>query len=277
MKYRSPISLFSFQDIITCLTGIMIVVVLVLLLEVIESAATRAARSALNAERLEVIELEKELIAQVEAARTQLQNAQQELRENRPLTVAALQTRRSELDDRLRQIQEQREEARQNAAELDEKWKKLQLRSTELEQLKKQLEAAKKENQTLHTRLTELRDRFKANEMEWVAGRTPLRIEFVGHFERKPLLFECTGNAILMRDPAQPEKILREFSSNAPTMQTEIDRMIEYLETRSPEREYPVLLVRAEAAGYLEELLNRLRENNWRVGFEPIGTREEIR
>ena len=80
-----------------------------------------------------------------------------------------------------------------------------------------------------------------------------------------------------MRDPAQPEKILREFSSNAPTMQTEIDRMIEYLDTRSPEREYPVLLVRAEAAGYLEELLNRLRENNWRVGFEPIGTREEIR
>ena len=277
MKYRSPISLFSFQDIITCLTGIMIVVVLVLLLEVIESAATRAARSALNAERLEVIELEKELIAQVEAARTQLQNAQQELRDNKPLTVAALENRRRELEERLRQLRKEEEETRRHAAALDEELKKLQLRSTELEQLKTQLEAAKKEKQTLQARLKELLDRFREREVEWVKGRTPLRIEFVGHFERKPLLFECTGNAILMRDPAQPGKILREFSSDAPTMQTEIDRMIEYLDTRSPEQEYPVLLVRAEAAGYLEELLSRLRENNWRVGFEPIGTREEIR
>ena len=39
MKKSSPISLFSFQDIITCLTGIMIVVVLVILLQLVESTA----------------------------------------------------------------------------------------------------------------------------------------------------------------------------------------------------------------------------------------------
>ena len=47
MKHSSPISLFSFQDIITSLTGILIVIVLIIALELVETMATVAARSEL--------------------------------------------------------------------------------------------------------------------------------------------------------------------------------------------------------------------------------------
>ena len=43
MKKSTPISLFSFQDIITSLTGIMIVVVLIISLQLVESARAVAA------------------------------------------------------------------------------------------------------------------------------------------------------------------------------------------------------------------------------------------
>jgi hypothetical protein len=43
MKKSTPISLFSFQDIITSLTGIMIVVVLIISLQLVESTRAVAA------------------------------------------------------------------------------------------------------------------------------------------------------------------------------------------------------------------------------------------
>ena len=42
MKKDSPISLFSFQDIITCLTGIMIVIVLIILLQLVDATVAHS-------------------------------------------------------------------------------------------------------------------------------------------------------------------------------------------------------------------------------------------
>ena len=75
MKNSSPISLFSFQDIITSLTGIMIVIVLVILLQLVESTRVAAAHAQMLPEYQALKKVQQELLAKREELKKKITEA----------------------------------------------------------------------------------------------------------------------------------------------------------------------------------------------------------
>jgi hypothetical protein len=102
MKKDTPISLFSFQDIITCLTGIMIVVVLIILLQLVEAMTKHAAASPLAEEVKELRQREKELAAVRDSLLSSGESIDEEVRQYAAFSAEELKMMLEEYADKLK-------------------------------------------------------------------------------------------------------------------------------------------------------------------------------
>lgn len=96
-------SLFSFQDIITCTTGIMLMITLVMALRLVESSAS--APPAQTKKLVEQLESELESIAdQVGMLEDQFQQQKDILDSGALVDVSTLQNQQTDLEDRQQQV-----------------------------------------------------------------------------------------------------------------------------------------------------------------------------
>jgi hypothetical protein len=277
MKKSTPISLFSFQDIITCLTGVMIVIVLVIILQLVETTAAFATKSKLQPEYLALKQQQSALLQQRDALALRVQKMAKE-------TSAISDMSLAELNYLLQQEKKYAEIIVQEQSSLQKRLGDLTLEveKAELESEKIKLEIrelAKEENYVLelHAQLLALQNRqSKINEMI-ETKRKMLRFEFAGDQSKTPILVECNYWGFRARRyPSGPLKAFGEVKSNT-SVQEQIPDLIAWLKQEDLEQCYPVLLVREAVLPVYNDLLRKLWavDDTMAMGQEPLGAEEE--
>jgi len=193
-----PISLFSFQDIITCLTGIMIVIVLVILLQLVDSVAQAAARVEHHPEFQVMRNKLAELMQKEELLKKEL---------------ASLKNKKEEKDRRFQHATEAeiRFMIKQEEAKAIPIREKLDDLNRDLNRLRKEISQAQARDAILKQQIREqiqMTDHIKKLAMQAATLRKQkrelgdaiqrkskmLEFEFSGFYDHTPVLIEvCTG------------------------------------------------------------------------------------
>ena len=97
-SHSTPISLFSFQDIITSLTGIMVIIILVIVLQLVEATYNYENPKSDNLEYLELKEKQKDLSMQIQKVRNMGEEIAEELKEY-------VQVSQEAVDEQIKQAQ----------------------------------------------------------------------------------------------------------------------------------------------------------------------------
>ncbi len=289
MKDRgTPVSLFSFQDIVTSLTGIMVIVILVIVLQLAEARFEYENPKSDNPEYLalkaKINEL-KERLNQVKAAgeeipeefkayiNTPVEAIDSQLREEENATVAmSSEKERNEKDkvtikltfmqlkDLLKAVKEDKKEKEQNLEAVEEKLEAA-TKDDGTQPLERQLETLQLENERLR------------NDIRIAADR--VEFSFEGVMSRQPILIECTANGFRAQiyKSGQPVK---EFMGGR--MSTNIFELVDWLRKQDLKKSYPVLLLRKGFFPHLDELLDELYrvDEDMTMGKEPLDDKVKV-
>jgi len=248
----TPLSLFSFQDVITCITGIMILLVLFLVLEVImqkslDVPAQRPQESAPLQNPRAVAELRDEraqLEGEIERAASQLAGQPHaspwQIRRDLEGSRAErerLARRKDELIKGIRQREDVTQTGEQDREEMERQVRELQERVEELKQLLAQL--------TSEDHVT-----FAFEETH-----------------KTPVIVQCSGDQIRAK-PLSAQERMQAFPQQAGTSLT--PGFMEWANQRDAEREGFFLVIRPSAAPYAGDLIRTLKDAGFDVGYEPL-------
>lgn len=275
MKKTSPISLFSFQDIITCLTGIMIVVVLVMLLQLVESTATIMKRSKLLPEhnilqeRSSILKQQRDLLLQ------KLKNHSTEQNEYADISLPEI---KNQLQDELKYnqvLQRQEADLQKIYSTTTSNIEKLKLKLQQTRNSIKELSKDEKTVQELETMLLALEAQKNSTEEMIEKKRKTLRFEFSGFAEETPILIECNGWGFRVKSWPNGEVTTLGAPSGSLTKQLPI--LVEKLSRENIQSSYYVFLFKEDAIGYYDMIITAVSKEipGAKMGFEPIANAEE--
>lgn len=277
MKNSTPISLFSFQDIITSLTGIMIVVVLIISLQLVESTRAVAAIAKLRPEYdvlkkayQQLLEkrkiLEKKIVSKAEAADKYAKYSLDEINKiikEEEVFSEVLNEKKAKAEKALSDV------VRQNAQ-----------RKVRIEQLQKELKDLnrhKAEIRELQTEMLALLEQEKNISYLIQRDSKKLRFEFAGLDDQTPLLIEC--NSWGFRCRRYPDGEIVTFGSpGSGSLPKQLPALQKWINKNGITESYPVLLYREDAAVYFKKIniamFEIFRKQSW--GQELVGQQEEI-
>lgn len=239
---EAPMSFFSFQDIISCTTGILVLVTLLLTIEL----ATRTYA------KTPELQSEAELQQQLSAARARQQKlaqlvqsaaAQAESNVSAPISPAQVTAAQRELERRRLTVQAAREQLRKLDNTLAEMSKNLIQEAT----LADSLGAA------IARYRMQIEEALRDSRVVLIGGPATSKV---------PVLVELSAGHIRVgmgRTPDEREVLATFTGRNA------VDQFLTWAESRLPDSEYFVLFVRASAAGDFDRVLTVLRG---RLGFD---------
>lgn len=284
---ENPISLFSFQDIVTSLTGIMVIVILVIVLQLVETVSARISKIQPDDEFLQWKAEVQSLQENLKKLQEQGELLSEEVRKLMTLSPEVLAEMINK-EDLLKQIQ-QHESA---AVKLDQQSVASKILSIQQERknLQARLEEAHKENASLQktleavtnqakkiTRLLTLIEEGKqarSNLEVQINNMTPvLEFSFSGSLQRHPLLIECMEDGF--RAVVYGQTDVQDFTSGG--FSSNLNRLLSWLKTFDLTKSYPVLLYRGNAFKKHGEIENKILDlaPDILLGREPIasGTR----
>lgn len=252
---ESPFTLFSFQDIITSVTGIILLLTLILTLEL----TMRKFGTAEGAD-----------LALVHSLEENIERVQAELAQLRPLvaegTIAAERLASTSVVELQRQITLAGEQTLRAEAESQE----LQFELIRLQEVEKQTLATQFDRETDRKQLEELlRQAQEAREQVDEMRRTNSLIYSPDPGTGKvPWLVVLETNHIVATRAGSPGES-REFSSTSP--EGLVRQFLEFARSRSITREYFVLLVKPSGAAAFSDVLDELTSLGFEIGFDVIG------
>ena len=249
-----PFSLFAFQDIITSVTGIIVLVMLILSLELLQRkpntpdldshALLKQVQRALHTAHEEQIELQEHLQSDQAAVLAAAQLSPTELEHQRFQADRQLE----QLERELAELAKQNAQAARDRGQLDAK---LRERGGEVELVKQsRAEAAEAEAELAALQQT---NRVIYNvppdseKTAWLVDISAARVLAAPVGERRrPLCFEATGGLF----------------ETAP--------LLAWAEERRPDREYFILFVRPDGLAHFKDLRAGLRARGFDLGFDLI-------
>ena len=266
-KDNSPaISFFSFQDIITSITGIMFLVVMMLVLMILQQPDSAAKqmdqRVKENVKKLEqeVKALKQSLLIlakQAEMRKKRLEELKKLNMEKLPAIKNELVSKLEAADALLLQMDaEEKDFLKKQKEEVDKK-AKLLLDLDENEKLKKVNELKIVELKDLVLRQKKLAAKYK-NIVKFVWDKSN---------PKRPVLLDCSEKKIVMN--SLDGKIRnKSFSS--------ISDCLDYCKTLPADDTYFILLIKPSAFHYAENLSAQLREAGFERGREIIAKEEQV-
>lgn len=284
MKDRgTPISLFSFQDIITSLTGIMIIVILVIALQMLETVQQSQDAPPPPQEYTDVQKTLEELKARLHALENQQEPLPEEWLEILNSTPEAIEAMRKREEARNESLKKKKQSNQKTIETLKEKYaaiqEKLNKAEQELKELQQSLETplaeSKEENKELEKKLAELKDklaRLLEEERKLVnaiaAKRKKLEFSFVGERTHTPILVECKGNSF--RAGVYLSKDIRDFSSG--DFDDNLNALCKWLKGFDFSHYYPVLLYRESAIQHCNSIEGKIKnlDSSLKFGKDPI-------
>lgn len=274
MKDSNPISLFSFQDIITCLTGIMIVIVLVILLQLVD-ALTKATQSSpletvykeLQAECDLLREREKELSARLKKLRKESKKQkdipESELvknirREERYMKILAGELNQSE--EELKKVKEEQSKLAEQLKAEEEKSENNKQRDTNISQILAETERLKQEERRIY--------------QEFEKKRKMIRFTFSGMNNLTPVLIECCGWGF--RTKVHPNGNCRVFGTKGTSgIAAQLKNLNSYIREFKKDNIYLVFFFREETFPMVGTITFTFECDGYKIGKEVLEKGEE--
>lgn len=261
----SAISLFSFQDIITSITGIMFLVVLLLVLMMITSKVPTAKDN--NKSNENVKELQKELAElknKLQALRDSQKKIDKEIDDLKKLSPEEIRKRKLELQKILQVDQVKLDTLTSSLKLKEDQYKQLQ---TELQDLDKSVTHRKKLIEDLKKQLEELNKVIKAKETNRQQRTRVMKYVVHSNSAKQPVLAELDKDGIRFMilddkkviDLRRPDRAMESLS----LMAMELQKL-------DPSRIYFSIAVKPGGFKYVIQLLEIMKNNNFERGTEIL-------
>ena len=277
----TPISLFSFQDIVTSLTGIMVIVILVIVLQLVEATYNYENPKSDNPEYLELKEKQRELSMQIQNMKNMGEEIPEELKEYIHVSQEAVDEQIKQAQNAISMMKSEMEKNNQDLVDMSDSLKQHKELLTEvLEEKKKETDNKNvvdneikkveedKDILALERRLQALQK--EANHLKNdIVIPDKLEFSFEGVMTRQPILIECLGDGFRAQVYKEGEEIKsfmdEDFDSN-------LSSLLAWLKKNDLKKSYPVLLLREKAFSQLDKIQLELfkLDRNIVLGKEPL-------
>jgi myosin heavy subunit len=273
-KQESPISLFSFQDVIMSVVGIVILITLLLILKLITQNPPSSPAATISAQELqeqikslneELVEIQNEITQQHQTKLESVITPQTKNQIDALLaTTKRLNAECVELDKEIQNEKNRTEILKNN----------LKLRSSldsesQIKQMKEQLAKLKVENDKLseqEKKLQETADELTSKNQKLeneIAAATPRQINVTIQKKQDKSAFLCiydqNGLTILPTDISPSQN----FTSQSD--------FYKWVDSRNNSKEYFVIYFRPSRFGRYKEILDRIKAKGFDVGYQVIG------
>ncbi|MBQ9338350.1 MAG: hypothetical protein IJS14_13750 [Lentisphaeria bacterium] len=271
-----PVSLFSFQDIITSLTGIMIFFLLLFSLSIMEFAQNRQDSSPVYKE-LEQIRAKNQILKnQITEMSADIRDYRKKIKAARSKDETALTIERYRLEQKLRELKVQKNEKEKKLKEEKDNYSQLEKENARLKQRKKELEQQEDKVKELAYAVEQKKKQVAEIRKAIEKRRKEVQVTVDASIKKIPVLIECSEDRICIVDTA--EKTRRVLPRKSPILTELVGQAISALRHFPPEKYYFVFMVKPSAVRYLTILLSRLQSEirSADFGIEPILENEEI-
>lgn len=280
-----PVSLFSFQDIVTTLIGIMVIVILVISLQMLQTVQDVAQDySAPDDDRYETMVARlaaiKDETASLQTDDSDASSDDEAIRPFLEMThsqqvalVARLEEEGEDLEFLIKQLQARQETlaAAEEADALSAEEVRRRIEESRLSQetLERQRQATEEAIENLQQRLRELQDARDAVQDAIARKERQLEFTFPGRRTHTPVIIECLGNgfraSVYPLDGGVEEFTSADFHGN-------LKALCAWLGKFDAASYYPVLLYRSKSFARSREIEKAVQEVNsrFRLGRDPV-------
>ena len=257
----SAISLFSFQDIITSLTGIMFLVVLLLVLMLLTSHQPGG----------KAAEEVRDLQTQIEKLRKELQSLQQTQQTLDDSLQKLKQLSDKEIEVMHHQLQEQ---VRQTRQKLEDTTRLNHIAQQENKDIRQKIQTAEetagtvsKKIESLQKSIARQKEILKKKEQEIKQKKQLIKFAIDSSSSKKPLLAELDANGITLFYPEENRRI--DFK-NPGNVDSALRNFNMYLTGVDKTEYYFSVAIKPNGFKYANSLLKMLKESNIERGFEIL-------
>ncbi len=253
-RYEPPFSLFAFQDIITSVTGILILLTLIMSLAlIVRQLDTPALQSRAVADRAKTTLTQTRV--EITALTRRLEKGNREISELANLSPIAIHNTLRNLEDQRDSLDAQRESLRQSVA-------KAARRQTEWTGKETGIEAARRRLAHLDAELERLRAR--QHELE---SQNRLIYNPREHSGKNTWLVDLDGQRLLVAQVGV---------RRPPRSFTTVAAFRRWAETRNPTSEYFVLLVRPDGIDFYDKARDVLQKAHFDLGVDLIAQDQTV-
>jgi septal ring factor EnvC (AmiA/AmiB activator) len=278
-RNKSPVSLFSFQDVIMSVVGIVILITLILILKLITQMSSAALPSTVDvAEIQQEIESFRKMLRQIQDETVKLHQAKKNETAWIPLPEEAdtLKQQVENLEKDVDDIEKKVSEAEQHGEELkhcpavqlwEEKQKTVQNLQEQLKELLKKNDELKDEETTLTAQRDDVNTKLRELDKELAKDiTTSLKVKIPKQSDKNAfIVLYGAGKIVLLPTDGSPE---RTFTSKSAFEQ--------FAKTRDKNKEYFVMYIRPSRFDRYEEIMNYLKSLGFDTGLQVIGEKTEF-
>ena len=257
------ISFFSFQDIITSITGIMFLVVMILVLLVV--TRERPHPSSQDAQKQALKQKLEQLQKQADERQRQLETLTKRLDELKKLDVTSLPQKKEDLIQQLqsiqKRIQDEEERQKQLQKQLEENAEKKTQEQQNLDKISQDQDEAQRLVESLETQKLE-------EEKKLAKNSRMIRFIWKSSIIKKPLLIACSENDIKVFE-LNASKPLKQFHHSSQA--NLCGEFLQWVTTQYKASDiYLVLLAKPSSFEYIEHLAFQLGNANFDRGREIL-------
>lgn len=266
---EDPLSLFCFQDIITCVTGIMILVVLLFVVQLIQKQTEAVFQDSENYEQIEHL---RNKLARLDKEKKELKqwlsNSQEEIMQTLKISPANIP---KEIDTQKKQIQHLKKRIATLEPQREKYKESVNSLSQEIGQKKEKLEKLRHNNQSSAEKLEKLEKSLenKRKELDEKKQRAEhlVKLKVTAEQQKTPILLQCSDSKINVKPANENSSTISYRGQNTVAL---LEKLKLYLETRNPREEYILVLLKPSAAGYGGLLRGVLEDTNFVYGIEAF-------
>lgn len=272
--HEPPVSLFSFQDIITSLTGIMIFFLLLLSLYIMELTQKKQEESPIYKELAQTQAKNAILKKQISEISSDIQNYRKRIQTAQKQDESALKLKRFRLEKEIRDLRSQQLDLNKKIQESKESYSRLEKENQKLNRQVKELEQKQKQCETLAREVSKKKQKIAETREKLEKRRKEVQVTIDSSINKIPVLIECSVDQICIMDTK--EKKPRIFTRQSPIISELVANAMSFLRDFSPARYYFVFIVKPSAAHYISFFQRTLQEQlpNADFGVEPILEKE---
>ena len=273
----NPVSLFAFQDIITSITGIMVLVVLLIILDIISHKEKSSSKSVKQNNSIDIKNLEKritELNLKLNDGDKWLIENEKIIREVLALNFKALPEMIKKEEKKHIQLQKMVEQLKEKNAKLQSQEKrvknKIKNRKIKIEVTVKQIEESNKRLLKGKELLKQMAINLEKKKVEIKKRKNIVEIRTSDTLNKSPIFVECSDSVIKVKIIKKPSSIYT-FANPEKDYKKLLNNLQEWLNNSgTPAEESIVVIVKPSSANYIKNLCEILENRGFEYNLEPM-------
>ncbi|MBO4648794.1 MAG: hypothetical protein J5806_11635 [Lentisphaeria bacterium] len=271
-----PVSLFSFQDIITSLTGIMIFFLLLLSLIILELTQKTQEESPVARELAQVKMKNEVLKKQISEISSDIRDYRKRIQVAQTRDESALILERYRLEKQLTELKSQKTSLDRELKETREKYAVSEKRNQKLQQQQKELEQKEQQCKEMTSKIKQKKKQVSDTRKMIEKRRQEVQVTIDSSIDKIPVLIDCSMDKICIID--SQKKTRQVFTRKTPILSSIVGEAVAHLQQFPPHKYYFVFMVKPSAVNYIRFFITALREKvrNPSIGVEPILEHEGV-